>query len=254
MTILKSFASAFLMYSRIPMPAVEWKEENRRYALCFFPCIGAIIGGVLIVWCCLCRRFSIPPMVFSAVSVCIPVIITGGIHIDGYMDVHDAKACMGDKEKKLQVMKDSRVGAFAVIRLCLYFILQFACFYEMYQLKYMFVVAGTFIISRALSGLAAVNFKSAVGKGSLTNFTNPAHRTITTVVEIVDIAAMSVVMLSLSFYLGLGAMAGAVLTFIYYRYTSYKEFGGITGDLAGYFLQICELAQLMMIVAMKIVI
>ena len=49
MHILRSFASAFLMYSRIPMPQVEWKEENRRYALCFFPLIGAVIGAVFIL-------------------------------------------------------------------------------------------------------------------------------------------------------------------------------------------------------------
>ena len=53
--MIKSLISAFLMYSRIPMPQIEWKEENRRYALGFFPLVGAVIGGMLILWRCLCN-------------------------------------------------------------------------------------------------------------------------------------------------------------------------------------------------------
>ncbi|MBQ1398379.1 MAG: adenosylcobinamide-GDP ribazoletransferase, partial [Clostridia bacterium] len=45
--MIHSFFSAFLMYTRIPMPQVEWREENRRYSLCFFPLCGAVIGGLL---------------------------------------------------------------------------------------------------------------------------------------------------------------------------------------------------------------
>lgn len=37
---------AFSMYSRIPMPMFEWKEEDMKYAMCFFPAIGAVIGAV----------------------------------------------------------------------------------------------------------------------------------------------------------------------------------------------------------------
>lgn len=47
---------------------------------------------------------------------------------------------------------------------------------------------------------------------------------------------------------GIMLSVGSVLTFIYYRIFSYKEFGGITGDLAGYFLQLCELVAMMCVV------
>ena len=251
MSVLKSFASAFLMYSRIPMPNVEWKEENIRYALCFFPLIGVVIGLFLTGWYFICERFKVSPMLFGAVSVCIPVIITGGIHLDGYMDVHDAKACMGDKEKKFQVMKDSRAGAFAVIHMCMYFLLQFACICEVYKINepcYIGIVACTFTVSRAYSGLAAVNFKNAAGKGSLMNFTKTAHKNITSITEVVYILVLSAAMIVMSEPVGAVAIAGGIMVFIYYRWFSYREFGGITGDLAGYFLQVSELIQLVFIV------
>lgn len=45
-----SFKIAFSMYSKIPMPASDWKKENMRYIMCFFPLIGVIIGGVVWLW------------------------------------------------------------------------------------------------------------------------------------------------------------------------------------------------------------
>ena len=49
--MLNSLFSAFLMYSRIPVPQVEWKEENRRYSLCFFPVIGVVLGIIqILLW------------------------------------------------------------------------------------------------------------------------------------------------------------------------------------------------------------
>ena len=50
MIILKSFAVAFSMYSRIPMPRFKWDEKDMRYHLIFFPLVGAVIGGTLMLW------------------------------------------------------------------------------------------------------------------------------------------------------------------------------------------------------------
>ena len=52
--MLRSLCSAFLMYSRIPVPQVEWNEENRRYALGWFPAVGAVLGLLLVLWQAVC--------------------------------------------------------------------------------------------------------------------------------------------------------------------------------------------------------
>ena len=54
MRLIRSFLIAFSTYSRIPVPQVEWTEENRRYAMCFFPLIGAVLGLILWGWLALC--------------------------------------------------------------------------------------------------------------------------------------------------------------------------------------------------------
>ena len=128
MSILRSLASALLMYSRIPAPRVEWREENRRYALCFFPLVGAVIGGLLLLWERLCALLEIGVTVRGAVCVLLPILVTGGIHIDGFCDTTDAVSSYADKQKRLEIMKDPHIGSFAVIGLCSMLLLQFALF------------------------------------------------------------------------------------------------------------------------------
>lgn len=239
--MLKSFASAFLMYSRIPMPKVEWKEENRRYALCFFPLIGAVIGVLFCLWYMACSILQLNELMKGAVAMMIPIAVTGGIHLDGFCDVSDARASWGDREKKLGIMKDSRIGAFAAIKLCLYLILQTAVFSQISSKKTVLLCGLCFILSRALSGLAAVTFKAAKSEGTLQSFVKPSHRKITMTVLIILAVLIISAMAVISPLCGVSGVMASLLVFMYYRHIAYKEFGGTTGDVAGWFLQLEEL-------------
>lgn len=241
MHIIKSLFSAFLMYSRIPVPQVEWREENRRYSLCFFPLIGAVIGGISMLWYFFCHKFRVNGLLFSTVLSAIPIIVTGGIHLDGFCDVCDAKGCCGSKEKMLKIMSDSHIGAFAAVNLVLYFLLQTGLFSQICSVSVMSVCSIGFIQSRAWSGLGAVTFKAAKKEGSLRSFTDPAQKKLTIAVEIAVLAATSFSMIFIEPFCGAFAVCGGAVSFVYYRFFSYRKFGGTTGDIAGYFLQICEL-------------
>ncbi len=242
--LLKSFFSAFLMYSRIPMPRVEWKEENRRYALCFFPLIGAVIGGLFLLWRFVCIKLNISSFLYGAGSAMIPVAVTGGIHVDGFCDVTDAKSSYGDMEKRLSIMKDSHIGAFAVIHLCMYFIVQTALFSQLDKWKTAVIVACGFVLSRSMSGLSAVAFRPAKPDGSLQSFVKPAHKKITLSVMIFFVLLCFSGMILSDWFSGTVSIITAVCVMIYYRKFSYGTFGGVTGDLCGWFLQVCEISVL----------
>ncbi len=244
MNVLKSLVSAFLMYSKIPMPYIEWKEENKRYALCFFPMIGMVIGFVFLVWNLLCSKFNVGIILKSVGSVLIPIIITGGIHLDGFCDVTDAVSSYATKEKKLNIMKDPHIGSFALIKLCCYLIFQSALFSEVKFFTATIVIAFGYILSRSLSGIAAVSFKCAKNTGTLQSFVKPAHKNITIAVLSAVIVITSGLMIFFSPMIGCFVLFGAIVSFIFYRFFSYKAFGGITGDTAGWFLQICEMSVL----------
>lgn len=72
-------------------------------------------------------------------------------------------------------------------------------------------------------------------------FSDGAEKQITRVVLVLYMLLAGGGMVALSPRLGGAAVLMGVLVFAYYRYKSYKEFGGITGDLAGWFLELCEL-------------
>ncbi len=244
MKIFYSLVTAFQTYSRIPMPPVAWKLENRRYALCFFPLVGAVIGAVLLLWKRVAACLGVGAFLDGTVSALIPLAVTGGIHMDGFCDTADARASWADREKKLSIMKDPHVGSFAVVFLVAYLLLQAALMGEIGNGRAARVVAASFVLSRALSGLAAVFFKNAREGGMLHENTEPARKKTTAAVLVLTAVAASAVMLRCGPVLGAAAMAGAGLCFLHYRIVAYREFGGTTGDIAGWFLQRCELSML----------
>lgn len=244
MIFLKSLATAFLMYSKIPMPRVEWRDENRRYALCCFPLIGVVIGVLFLLWRQLCRSAELGSLLNAAVCTAIPILITGGIHLDGFCDVSDAVSSCAERPRKLEILSDPHIGAFAAIKLGVYLLIQTALFSELSEFRAEIVVSIGFVMSRALSGLAAVVFKNAKSSGSLWAFTEPAHRAVTINVLAIIIAACGGGMIIVSLLCGCAAVAACGAAFAIYALYAHKQFGGITGDTAGWFLQICELCLL----------
>ena len=95
MNIIKSICVAFSMYSKIPMPRVEWNEKNMKYAMCFFPLVGAVIGGLMLLVRFLCGRFGFNTSVYAVVMTALPVLVSGGIHTDGFIDTVDALSSYG---------------------------------------------------------------------------------------------------------------------------------------------------------------
>ena len=174
--MLKSLICAFLMYSRIPMPHVEWREETRRYALGFFPLVGAVQGMLLVLWYLLADKLLLPPLLFAAGAVLLPVLVTGGIHLDGFCDVTDARSAYAEKARRLEILSDPHIGSFAVLHLCLYLIVQTALMTGIHSLRMAGLTGCSFVISRALSGLSAVTFPAAKKDGTLQSFVRPAHR------------------------------------------------------------------------------
>ena len=166
---------AFSMYSRIPMPMFEWKEEDMKYAMCFFPAIGMVIGAVFYGMFLLLSWLLPGSFLAAGILLAVPIFITGGIHMDGFMDTCDARASYGDREKKLAILKDTHTGAFAVIFGALYLILYAAACMELDRETAVLVSIG-FVISRSLSGLSTVTFPEARKHGMLADFMKDAKR------------------------------------------------------------------------------
>lgn len=228
------------MYSKIPMPRVEWQKENMKYALCFFPLVGTVIGTILILWEWICYYLGFNTILFAAVASYLPILITGGIHMDGYCDTIDGLSSNQSQERKIEILSDPHAGAFAIIKTCGYFLLYFAVFTQLDQLS-IGIVACSYTLSRILSAIAVIHFKSAKTGGLLYEFKDKASRQIVSVVLSIMMVLLMIFMLKINIILGIASAITSLLVFLYYRMMSYQKFGGITGDLAGYFVQLCEL-------------
>lgn len=240
MRIIKSFFIAFSMYSKIPMPQFQWKDEDMRYALCFFPWVGAVIGVLWYLWQWLCDRFTVGTLCYAAVGAAIPLLVTGGFHVDGFLDTCDALHSYQSRERKLEILKDSHIGAFAVIMLALYGLIFLGGFSEITECRALTVAGAGCFLSRVLSGIAVVGFPSAKQEGTLYLFADKAHKKVVKTALYGQGILCIGFMLWTSFAVGGIAVAAALLTFGYYYWRSKKEFGGITGDTAGYFVTLCE--------------
>lgn len=241
--ILKSIVISFSMYSKIPMPYIQWNEKNMRYAMCFLPLIGVVIGTIVFVFYYAGMYIKISPVLFSSIATVLPIVINGGIHMDGFIDTIDAINSHQDIEKKLLIMKDVHVGAFAVIVCFAYFIVQFGFWYEIYEmpLKYFVISLSCFCLSRTMSGFLQISMKCARNSGLAYIFSENADKKNVLAIYFLWLILCISFLLFIEKIIAVFIIIGVFILTIWFRKMCYKNFGGITGDLCGYMLQIMEL-------------
>lgn len=250
MKCLESLIVAFSMYSKIPVPQIEWKKDNMRFALCYFPLVGAVTGLIVWLWSLISGYLGVGTVLSTAVFVLIPVAVSGGIHLDGLLDTADALSSWQTRERRLEILKDSHAGAFAIIVCCSYFLAAFAVWSEADAGSVQILTLG-FVLSRALSGFGICTFPCAKNTGLAATFANAADRKKARVCLLLEAAACMAAMIWMDWRRGIAAAAAAVIVCVLCRRMALKKFGGITGDIQGFFLQVCELAMAAVLVALQ---
>ena len=252
MWILETVAVAFGLYSALPVPGFEWNGKNMRYALAAFPLVGVAQGLAWAGVCALSVGLSLPAVLRGALLCILPALVTGGIHLDGYADVTDALASRAAPERKREILRDPHVGAFAVIRLCVYFIAYFAlcCAVEPTDVSVWCVGLG-FVLSRAQSGLLLTILPIAEGSSLARTFADAADKKRVRTL----LACVSALLTAAMVWLRGGGGAAAVFaeTIVAARCarTAKRDFGGTSGDLAGWYLVKAEFWMLWALVAVQ---
>lgn len=231
---------AFSMFSAIPMPMVEWKQENMKYMLCSLPFVGAVIGGCLYLWHLVSGFLGFSQLLTAAGYTLIPVAVSGGIHLDGFCDTVDAVSSHAAPERKREILKDSHAGAFAIIWLCFYMIAYFAVAGEVENIMLLLPVP---MLSRAAGAFAGTAFPSSGKEGLLKSFRDGASKRAAAILILWCAALLSYIAVISPVCAALSA-AAVIICALLVRNLAVKEFGGMSGDIAGFMISVTELALL----------
>lgn len=248
-----SLKIAFATYSRIPTPQADWNEHSMKYAMCFFPLVGVVLALLSYLSWLLLTRLGLHAFFTASCLTALPILLTGGIHLDGYFDTQDALHSYAPQERKLEILKDPHIGAFAAIYGLLYILSVLACWTETATLttaaQALPCICWGFVLSRILSGLSVVSFPKARKDGMVRAMADAADHRVANILTAELIAAS--VLLFVPTILGstpllypFATLLAAALSFQWYRRRILPIFGGTTGDLCGYFLCNCERAIL----------
>lgn len=233
-TYFHAFAMCQSMFCAIPSPWKIWDQEARDKMLLSLPLVGLEMGLIWAAVAWLSQRLGFPHAAEALILAVYPFFVTGYIHLDGFMDVTDAVRSYRDLERRREILKDSHVGSFAVISLCLLAISQFAFFYagEGDCKILVFLPA----VSRCCSALA-VTVLPAMSTSQYAEQKKPKSH--------VAAIALMMVLLTLAGFVTCGkygfALLGGLAGYGLALRRAYGSLEGMNGDIAGYSLTISEL-------------
>ncbi|MDN5347345.1 MAG: adenosylcobinamide-GDP ribazoletransferase [Clostridia bacterium] len=243
---LKAFLTALRFLTRLELGEGGRTPEDFHRSLAYFPLIGLLLGLILAA----CRQilaFHMPPAVQAGLLLALEVYLTGGLHLDGFMDSIDGLFSGRERERILAIMKDSHVGAHGVTAVIILLLLKFSLFFSLppqpgWNLSPLLLIMP--VLSRWSVVLALILFPYARsdGMGSLFGAGSRGGRSFLVGATVI---ALTIV------YLVMGLM-GLVLAFLvgllawYWGTWVCHRIGGLTGDTYGALAEIAEVYVLVL--------
>lgn len=231
---------SFTMFCAIPCPFHNWDEESRPLMTLFLPLVGLWIG---LLWCLLAflgELFDLPKALLAAVLAVFPFLITGFMHLDGFLDVTDAVKSWRDISERRRILKDPLAGSFAVAACGVLCALMLGAFLSMgSSSRGMHALILIPVMSRAASGFFVTLLRpmsTSEYAGTYRQGVKKAH--------VIWFASIMVLVTVLGFVC-LGRYGSAPLAVLAGHglavRKAYKSLDGMSGDISGYALTVGEL-------------
>ena len=224
------------MFCAIPCLSRVWDEEARNKMLLFLPVVGLEIGAIWALLAWLCRYLALPALVQGVVLGAYPFLVTGFIHLDGFMDVTDAVRSCRDLARRREILKDSHVGSFAVIGIVLLALCQTALFASAKETASLWTLFLLPAVSRCGSALAVTALRPMSTSQYAAQKQPGSHIAVLCVQFAVYLAAGFLA----GWKTGL-ALTGCLAGYALALRKAYRSLDGMNGDISGYALTLSEL-------------
>lgn len=246
------FFMAWGMFFAIPCPVKKWNANYFKEMLLCMPFIGLLIGLINTGVFFLCRTLfgdNRQSAVTAALLFLVPWILSGFIHLDGFMDCADAFLSRRELEERRRILKDSHVGAFAVIMLTVLSILSFAVCREADLENREWLLLFIPAVSRALSAFYVLILKALENSSYAGIHKEKIHPGYVTAAAawFVCLTALAAV------FCGAGSLILIIQAAVYSAviFVLYRNLGGISGDISGSALTVCEFAAIAALLFIK---
>lgn len=233
--------------TRIPIPIkVDYDPKKLGKSIKFFPFVGLIIGFILYYTSIILVKFSKNNLINALIVIVIELMVVGIIHIDGLCDTFDGLFSYREKEKMLEIMKDSRIGTNGAIILVLYFIAKILFISEIFSinLKYLIIYP---VLARLATPVNAA-FSDYARKNGMSNFIISQNSAFEGIFSIILAAALSFLIFS---FKGFELFLGAFLFIIFFMQFVKKKIDGVTGDTMGAALELTAIFVLFLAIFLK---
>jgi adenosylcobinamide-GDP ribazoletransferase len=247
---VRHFLLALQFFTRIPVTGrlaqwVGYSPAMLRASAAHFPAVGWVVGaigalalaGALALW---------PPLVAAVLCTVVTVLVTGAFHEDGLADVADGLGGASTRERALEIMKDSRIGAFGAIAVVLALGLKFALLAALAG-QGVFVACAALLAAHVLSRLAPLAVMRAspyVGGegGKAKPMADAVSGTAVFVAVLWSLPAAALLVIAGGVVNGVAALIAAALVALFMVRLLRRRLGGFTGDGLGATQQLSELA------------
>ncbi|MFR4987241.1 MAG: adenosylcobinamide-GDP ribazoletransferase [Lachnospirales bacterium] len=232
---------SFSMYTTIPMPNIQWEEKRFPYVITSLPLVGFIIGLIWFFGTNILNKLLIPVTIKTVLVCLIPLFLSGFIHIDGYMDTCDAIFSRASLEKKYKILKDSCVGAFAVIGLLIISFLYYVSIYEVLkQGKNIIALIFIPIFSRGITSLFIIKINAISKEGFIASFKKGLNNS-----HFLLVLILLLIFFILGYFLDVYKIIIInILACIIFAIFCIRDLKGISGDLCGFIITLGSLISI----------
>lgn len=240
---LADIPTAIGLLSRLPVKADGKRGAAAAWA---FPLVGLITGGVAAACGWILLALGLSASLTAGLALVVMITVTGAMHEDGLADTVDGLWGGWDTARRLEIMKDSRIGAYGVIALVLSLLLRWVALTALAGAGMLPVaLIAISALSRAPMVLMMASMPHARKDGLSASVGRVDAKT-----AIIAVGIASLIAITLLGWVGITAMIAVLIAGIFCALVAMRKIGGQTGDILGATQQIAEIAALIALAAM----